>query len=720
MAVFFVTMLFLFIGITAQAQKETKGRKQRTSISKKQTSKPKKEKGRSNRRQLRSLRYKAGAQKGDKARKGDIMGRRVTPKVSPKQSSASYARPNPYAGKPRKTEAQSARSSRKQAPRIRNSVPRANAGPGPGKGKVRPRSASSASRGGRRTRVNPYAGKSRKTEAQKARSSRRQTPRIRNSVPRTTATPGPGKGKVRPRSASSSFKATRRVNPYAGKSRKTEAQKARSSRRQAPRIRNSVPRTTATPGPGKGKVRPRSASSSFKATRRVNPYAGKPRKTEAQKARSSRRQAPRIRNSKPKVAGGAAERKVRPRSASSVFKVNVRVNPYAGKGRKKEKGFKGDITGRRLRKNFTKKKLKAGKPLNKIRASQRPKGERAAGRAQTGGFIRPSRKTEEGWKRGTDITGRRRRKVGSDIKVKRGRYEGRGKESISGRKINNGGNPIEQKYSDGRSQRHSRFQGSAIGYKSRPKGAGGSISGRSKNNRRQPLEQRYAGSKSLSHPRFQGNIIGYKGRPKGSGGSISGRSKNNDGQALRQRYAGSYSLLYSRFTGNVKGKNRPPKGAGGSVSGRSKNNDGKALGQRYTDSKSRAYPRFQGNIVGYKKRMGGGGSVSGKLWNNNKKPIREHSEHIKMKWATGSYDGRFRKKPYHAHNFKNTKVMHPSAKYTLSAKQQNGKKEKEKLFSFRIWWSKLFKKNENQPESVKNSGERKPRYDPSEKGLWND
>ena len=63
--------------------------------------------------------------------------------------------------------------------------------------------------------------------------------------------------------------------------------------------------------------------------------------------------------------------------------------------------------------------------------------------------------------------------------------------------------------------------------------------------------------------------------------------------------------------------------------------------------------------------------------------------------------------------------MHPSSKYTTSLHPGNSLKEKERLLKFNIWWAKLFKKNENQPDAVKEKT-RNPRYDKREKDLWYD
>ncbi len=59
------------------------------------------DKGKSNKRSLRATRFKTRNRQGEKAFRGDITGRKVVTKISPRPSNAAKARPNPYAGAPR-------------------------------------------------------------------------------------------------------------------------------------------------------------------------------------------------------------------------------------------------------------------------------------------------------------------------------------------------------------------------------------------------------------------------------------------------------------------------------------------------------------------------------------------------------------------------------------------------------------------------------------------
>jgi hypothetical protein len=45
--------------------------------------------------------------------------------------------------------------------------------------------------------------------------------------------------------------------------------------------------------------------------------------------------------------------------------------------------------------------------------------------------------------------------------------------------------------------------------------------------------------------------------------------------------------------------------------------------------------------------------------------------------------------------------------------------ERDTLTNFKLWWARLFKKQDNQPDHLKEKL-KKPRYDKGEQGLWYD
>jgi hypothetical protein len=67
--------------------------------------------------------------------------------------------------------------------------------------------------------------------------------------------------------------------------------------------------------------------------------------------------------------------------------------------------------------------------------------------------------------------------------------------------------------------------------------------------------------------------------------------------------------------------------------------------------------------------------------------------------------------------FKHTNY-HPDAAFVKTNKN-NVKDERDVLTNFKLFWAKLFRKSENQPDNLKEKV-RKPRYDKREIGIWND
>jgi hypothetical protein len=78
----------------------------------------------------------------------------------------------------------------------------------------------------------------------------------------------------------------------------------------------------------------------------------------------------------------------------------------------------------------------------------------------------------------------------------------------------------------------------------------------------------------------------------------------------------------------------------------------------------------------------------------------------------GAYQGNVRMHKY------NDKDLHPDAQFAHSI-HDNVKGEKTVMMDFKLLWSKVFRKNDTQPDNLKEKSER-PRYDKGEKGLWLD
>jgi hypothetical protein len=68
--------------------------------------------------------------------------------------------------------------------------------------------------------------------------------------------------------------------------------------------------------------------------------------------------------------------------------------------------------------------------------------------------------------------------------------------------------------------------------------------------------------------------------------------------------------------------------------------------------------------------------------------------------------------------FEKNRALHPDARFVRTNKN-NVDEERDVFTNFKLWWARLFKKEETQPEHLKEKG-RKPRYDNGEQGMWYD
>ncbi len=192
-----------------------------------------------------------------------------------------------------------------------------------------------------------------------------------------------------------------------------------------------------------------------------------------------------------------------------------------------------------------------------------------------------------------------------------------------------------------------------------PKG-GGSISASGRYRSNKPFNNRI-GSLSVS-----GKNRTYDFKQKG-GGSISASGKYRSNQPYNNGGGGSITTTgdyrsnksFKNRIGplSVSGQNRTydfqPKG-GGSISGKVWNNDNKPIEGRTLKIGASAMATFQGNAK-IKEPKKGGGSISGKLWNNNGKPIEGRTP-SQVQAAAASYSGRT-KLPF----FKRAYVRNPNA-----------------------------------------------------------
>jgi hypothetical protein len=398
--------------------------------------------------------------------------------------------------------------------------------------------------------------------------------------------------------------------------------------------------------------------------------------------------------------------RVAPRSASSSFVTRGKKNVYWGKFSKGEKAFTKDITGRPLRtKNFKTPSPGLIAQPDVYRGRKRV-GDRPYGGTFKSGFATASKRGERAWR--GDVSGRAIRKNSSKKRIENagkmffprklsisGKQQRAGRPnkiagSISGRSKSNGGNAIAVRTPQAGAARAGTYSGNLKlnrnrGYRDqgegfggfiktrRPQSGGGSISGRSKSNGGNAIAVRtpqagaaragtYSGNLKLNKNRgYRDQGEGFGGfikarRPQIGGGSISGRSKSNGGNPISVRTPPSGAARAGTYTGNLKAskifnyrdqgeeftgfkKARRPIKGGGSISGRPRSNGGKPLDVRTPPPSSARAGSYTGTLKASKifnyrdqgeeftgfikarRPVKGGGSVSGKLWNNKGKPL---------------------------------------------------------------------------------------------------
>jgi hypothetical protein len=336
-----------------------------------------------------------------------------------------------------------------------------------------------------------------------------------------------------------------------------------------------------------------------------------------------------------------------PRSASRSFVTRGKKNVYWGKFRKGEKPYTKDIAGRELRtRNFKSPPLvfEAGprpyKP-KKLKGRDRP----YQGTFKSG-YASATKRGERAWR--GDVSGRSLRRPSSGRKTEnpgqfifprkfsvsgnRGRANGPlPGGSISGKRSNNNGNSIGAKVPPGFAARTGNYTGNIRlrNAKHTFRDQGEEFTGFTRSIR----QLKGGGSISAKRWNNNGNSIGAK-VPPGS----AARTGNYTGNIRLKNAKHTFRDQGEEFTGFTKTK-RPLKG-GGSISGQPQNNNGNPLSVRTPGAGARgagtysgniriqnAYPRmrdqgeeFTGFIKSIKPKKGGG-SVSGKLWNNKEKPI---------------------------------------------------------------------------------------------------
>jgi hypothetical protein len=260
------------------------------------------------------------------------------------------------------------------------------------------------------------------------------------------------------------------------------------------------------------------------------------------------------------------------------------------------------------------------------------------------------------------------------------------------------------------------------------------------NNKKTPLPVRIPEGKSAARMgTFQGNI--KRGRPVKGGGSVSGKLWNNKETAIEPREPGVGAKGIDRYTGNIK-TGKPAKG-GGSVSGKLWNNKETPIQVRIPNANGQKADGYSGTIklsrfgrsyvrnpnasaVALKKAKPGKsvyqeGQLQTKLrqydYVKNKSAADDATkvrEPGKSFARAADFQGNIKMQKFKL--FERNKELHPDARF-IRTNKNNVPEERDMLTNFKLWWARLFRKEETQPDHLKEKG-RKPRYDKGEAGLW--
>lgn len=663
-----------------------------------------------NQRQKRELRFKTRSKQGDKARTKDVAGRRVRTKNYSSANRAAAQYPVPKAARAGRARA----GDRNRAGRPLNPI----FSPGP-------RDNQRAWRGGPygpRMNARPPAARN-----QNVYSNRSQL-NLLQKMQRPPGDQGGGKRKVTPRSSSRAYMARKSVNPMARfirKSKQGESAYMTDPAGRKLRAKNyQTPRQPVIPAGdvyhGRKRVGDRPYKGPADVSIGVNPR-GAPRAWKGDVA--GRRIHGRNHQSRVQTGGSRAGRL---QATNPVFgdsqKHSRKKAPLFGKQSKPRIGGIGGITAKTRDNKATYRK--AGKSRSGDRWNNN--GQPLQGRPPAGDGVRAA--TFQG-----------------NAKFKRPLTPRNAGKSKSGQMWNNKGQPLNGKPPAGESARAANFQGNAkLRRPLTPGNAGKSKSGQLWNNKGQPVAGKPPALGSQRAANFQGNIKGGRPlTPRKAGKSRSGKLWNNDEKPIIGHPPSNDTRRAATFQGNVKG-GRPdvPKNAGESRSGELWNNKEKPIKVTPPSLEQLANYRYKGDIRMSRFRRNyirnpNSAEAALKKARPDKTVYRvddvprQVRQYQYVRNPSGSRDAlkvrtpgkAFARASDYQGNIKMKKFdwltrndFHPDSKF-VKINRNNVEGEKDALTGFRLWWAKTFKKEETQPDHLKEKI-RKPRYDKGEQGLW--
>lgn len=297
----------------------------------------------------------------------------------------------------------------------------------------------------------------------------------------------------------------------------------------------------------------------------------------------------------------------------------------------------------------------------------------------------------------------------------------------------------------------------------RPQKGGGSISGKLWNNNEQPIAVRTPDERAARAGRYQGNVKVDKKEPSKEVGGFPGKYRQFDlypdmrdqgeeftGYNRLSRFKRNYLKNPNQSDEAIK-KTRPDKttyevdGLQVRVKRRpyieNKNSANEALDKLKPSKNNQEVAGLQVSIKegDYKtKPHAAKGALPGIAASKTSMKASEFYKVSKLEWdykhnpssskealdvrepgkafaRVTDYQGNIRMKKF---DLFGKRELHPDAQFVKTNKN-NVKEEKDLLTNFKLWWARLFRKNETQPDNLKEKI-RKPRFDKREQGLWYD
>jgi hypothetical protein len=323
------------------------------------------------------------------------------------------------------------------------------------------------------------------------------------------------------------------------------------------------------------------------------------------------------------------------------------------------------------------------------------------------------------------------------------RRPAKGGGSVSGKGWNNDGQSLDGTPPLSRNIKASLFSGHK---KTRvaPKG-GGSVSGKMWNNKNTPLTGKAPGIGADGVGTFQGNIKATRKTPSKEVGGFAPKKFRDTKPAMRDQG--------EEYTGHLKARKPGTQPQGQSVmtsfQGKmraSKKEPSKAVGgfapKKYRDTKPAMHDQgeeFTGHLklpkYG-KKPHGAEGSLKGIVASKSSIKASEYSKVLKLKYdyihnpssskdalktrepgkafaRESDYQGNIKMKKF---DLFGKKGLHPDATFVKTNKN-NVDSERSLLTNFKLFWAKMFGKEDVQPDHLKEKS-RKPRYNKDEGQIW--